>query len=280
MQGIILKRIENEKKSFFSLSGFFLLFCNKNFWEVMAEKHFYEQIEYTNKYLIPFFEKNIPQFYNLKILEVGCAEAGLLNELQKRGIEVHGIEISKERVDIALKKNPNLKIILGDITDKKIITQLDKYDLIIMREVIEHIKDKDSVFENLKKLLKSNGYLFITFPPKYSPFAGHQQIAKSFLKFIPYLHLLPKFILISISKILNEKPDYVDEIKLHFSTGMVINKFEKLCKKYKFNSVEKDLYLFRPIYAFRFKLPTIKLPNIPIIREFITFGYETLLKSK
>lgn len=246
----------------------------------MAEKHFFEQIEYTNKYLIPYFEKHIQNFPKLKILEVGCAEAGLIDVFLKKGIEIDGLEISKERVDIALKKNPNLNIVVGDITDKSILQKFDKYDFIIMREVIEHIHNKYAAFKNLKSLLNTNGLLFISFPPKYSPFAGHQQIAKSFLKVIPYLHLLPKSVLKFISRILQEKPDYVDEIKLHYSTGMAITKFEKLCNQFSFEPVVKDLFLFRPIYAFRFGLPTIKIPNIPIFREVLTFGYETLLISK
>lgn len=246
----------------------------------MAEKHFFEQIEYTNKYLIPYFEKYIPNFNKLKILEVGCAEAGLLDVFNKKGIEIHGLEISQERVNIALSKNPKLKIVVGDITDELILTKLEKYDFIIMREVIEHIHNKEAAFSNLKNLLNPNGYLFISFPPKYSPFAGHQQIAKSFLKMIPYLHLLPKNVLKTIAKSLGEKEDYVDEIKLHYSTGMAINKFEKLCKQFSFEPIIKDLFLFRPIYAFRFGLPTIKLPNIPVVKEAITFGYETLLISK
>lgn len=245
----------------------------------MAEKHFYEQIEYTNKYLIPYFQKFIKNFDQLKVLEVGCAEGGLIHVLSQRGMIAHGLEISQERVDIALKKNPELKIVVGDITDKNSLNHFEKYDLIIMREVIEHIHKKDDAFNNLNNLLNENGYLFISFPPKYSPFAGHQQIAKSFLKMIPYLHLLPRKFLQFISSLLNEKKDYVDEIKLHYSTGMAINSFENLVKKYGFKTIKKDLYLFRPIYAFRFGLPTIKLPDIPILRESISFGYETLLKK-
>lgn len=245
----------------------------------MAEKHFYEQIEYTSKYLLPYFEKNIPNFNSLSILEVGCAEGGLIEVLQNLGINAKGVEISQERVNIALKKNPSLKIVVGDIMDSSLPGLLGEFDFVIMREVIEHIPDKIAAFRNLEKLTKAGGYLFISFPPKYSPFAGHQQIAKSFLKIFPYLHLLPKSFLRYIAKLFKEKPDYVEEIKLHYSTGMIIKIFEKLSSD-KFTPVIKELFLFRPIYAYRFRLPTIHLANIPFLREFLTFGYETLLQKK
>lgn len=252
----------------------------------MAEKHFYEQKEFTRKYLLPYFQKHIPNFLNIKVLEVGCAEGGLLEELQRLEIYAVGIELDEHRAEIAHQKNPNLKIVVGDITDSELIKKISerfdlsvKFDLIIMREVIEHIKNKRAAFENLDKLLSKNGYLFISFPPKYSPFAGHQQIGKSFLKMIPYLHLLPKKILKPIAKVLGEREDYVEEIKHHFSTGCTIKEFESLFQQHNFKVLRKELFLFRPIYNVRYDLTPIRLPNIPLLREFISFGCETLLRK-
>ncbi len=247
---------------------------------VMAEKHFYEQIEFTKKYLLTYFQRYINDFHKLKVLEIGCAEGGLLEVLNEMGMDVTGIEINEERIKIAKLKNPNLKIYFGDITDQKITGLLnDKYDFIIMREVIEHIANKSAAFDNIDKLLKNYGYFFISFPPKYSPFAGHQQIAKSILKIFPYLHLLPYSILKSIAKNLGEKDDYVDEIKLHFSTGQTIKNLELHCALRNFLPIKKDHFLFRPIYSLRFGLPAVKVPPIPGLREIYSFGYETLLKK-
>lgn len=246
----------------------------------MAEKHFYEQKEFTEKYLLPYFQKYIPNFHQLKVLEIGCAEGGLLDILGSIGIDSLGIELSPERIQIALNKNPNLNVIQGDITDENLSAKIGKeFDFIIMREVIEHVKNKYAAFENIDRLLKPGGYIYISFPPKYSPFAGHQQIAKSFLKYLPYIHLFPTSILKKIARQLSENENYVDEIKLHFSTGMVINKFENLCLIKNFIPVKKELFLFRPIYGYRYGIPKIKLPDIPLFREVLTFGYEVLLRK-
>lgn len=246
----------------------------------MAEKHFYEQAEYTKKYLIPYFQKHIPDFHKLSVLEVGCAEGGLLEVFMELGMDVAGIELDPERAAIANQKNAKLNVMVGDIMDAELTKKIGKqFDFVIMREVIEHVPNKYAAFKNLEALTKEEGYLFISFPPKRSPFAGHQQIAKSFLKMVPYLHILPRSILRPLAKQFGEKEDYVDEIKLHFSTGMVIDHFETLFAMNLFKTIKKDLFLFRPIYAYRFGLPTIKLPNIPIIREYISFGCETLLRK-
>jgi len=247
----------------------------------MAEKHFYEQKEFTKNYLLPYFQKNIPNFHKCKVLEVGCAEGGLLETLQDLGIYAVGVELSDERVNIAKEKNPGLNIFVGDVTDPNLPKILnEKFDVVIMREVIEHVPDKKAAFNNLNSLLFDNGYLFISFPPKYSPFAGHQQIAKSFLKIFPYLHLIPKPILKPLADSLGEKDDYVDEIKHHYSTGCSIKEFELQSLFQNFIEVKKDLYLFRPIYNLRFGLPTIKIPEIPLLREFVSLGCECLLKKE
>lgn len=216
----------------------------------------------------------------MRILEIGCAEAGFLAAMRNLGAEVSGIEISSERVAIAHEKNPDMKILVGDVSSPGLTgTVTEKFDFIVMREVIEHIHDKENTFKNLDALLNPGGYLFISFPPKYSPFAGHQQIARSFLKMIPYLHMLPKGALNFLAGRMKESEGYVDEIKLHYSTGMAIGRFESFIRRYKYRIIQKDLFLFRPVYKGRFGLPLIKLPGIPLFKEFCTFGYEIFLKK-
>jgi 2-polyprenyl-3-methyl-5-hydroxy-6-metoxy-1,4-benzoquinol methylase len=247
----------------------------------MPEKHFYEQKQYTKEYLLPYFQKFINDFHKKKILEVGCAEGGLLDTLQSIGIDVYGVELSQNRADLAKSKNESLKVLVGDITNPNLPELLkEKFDVIIMREVIEHVSAKNAAFNNLDKLLNDNGYLFISFPPKRSPFAGHQQIGKSILKIIPYLHLLPTFMLKSLAHFMGENHEYINEIKLHYRTGCTIKEFENQCAYRNLVSIKKDLYLFRPIYAQRFGFPVIKLPNIPLLREYISFGCEALLQKR
>ena len=246
----------------------------------MPEKHYIEQVEYAKTYLIPYFKKHIPDFKNLKILEIGCAEAGTLKLLKEDGHEVTGIELNKSRIETALKNNPDLDIRQGDISSLYIVDELnDTFDLIIMREVIEHIPNKGATFYNISRLLKKGGYLFISFPPKFSPFAGHQQVGKSILRKTPYIHLFPTFLLKILLKVINENKGYLEHLKLHYSTGMSISKFEMLSGKVGLEQVIKDFYLFRPIYKLRFGTKVRKLPNILLLREFITLGYEGLLKK-
>ena len=70
----------------------------------------------------------------------------------------------------------------------------EKHDTIIIRDVIEHIEDKKTALINMFELLKPGGKLYISFPPKYCAYAGHQQTTPSIMGKLPYLHLLPNFL--------------------------------------------------------------------------------------
>jgi len=247
----------------------------------MTEKFYYEQKKYAKEYLIPHLLKYIPDLSRMKVLEVGCAEAGLLAEMKFIGAEVTGLEMNEKRVDVARKLNPGLDVIVGDITDDNICERLDSnYDLIIMREVIEHVPDKEKTFISLYKLLNADGFLFLSFPPKYSPFAGHQQVGSTILRLIPYIHLMPyKFLKFAVN-IFNENKGFAEHLLLHYQRGMSISAFEYLSKKYGFKAIVKECFLFRPIYKLRYGLPIISIPGIPFLREFTSFGYEILLKKK
>lgn len=247
----------------------------------MAEKHFYEQRKFTQSYLIPYLEEKLPDFRKMKILEVGCAEGGFLDVLQEMGLDGTGIELEQSRVETALAKNPTLKIIAGDITDPGILEKVvPQYDLIVMRDVIEHIPDRGATFENLTRLLGDNGYLYITFPPRFSAFAGHQQNYRSALRFVPYLHLFPAFIIRTFGKLLKENTKTTEQVILNYRVGLTIRNFENHYRRFDFIPLEKKLFLSRPIYKIRFGVKTMGFPNIPLLREVLAFGCEYLLQRQ
>lgn len=246
----------------------------------MAEKHLIEQKKHTISYLIPYFENLIPDLAEKKILEIGCAEGGFLDVFDEYGYNVSGIELSPNRAQIAKKNNPNLKIIVGDITDENIVNQIDSsFDLIVLRDVIEHIPNRKKMFENIDKLLKNYGYLYITFPPKYSSFSGHQQNGASLIKYIPYIQFLPNWFIRLCGRFFKERQNLISAVILNFKNGLTIKEFKKYLKMYNLTPIKKDLFIIRPIYKTRYNLNPLKIPHIPILNEFLTFGCEYLLKK-
>lgn len=244
----------------------------------MPEKHFFEQRKHAEAYLIPFLERNCPNFRKLHILDVGCAEAGFLDALHAEHIPGMGLELETERIAVSKSFNPELDILEGDITDPDIVSRIKRtFDLIVIRDVIEHIPNKDRVFEHLNALLNADGFIYLTFPPRFSPFGGHQQNGRSLLRAIPYLHLLPPPLIRALGKATGEHPHILDLIITQGRIGLSIRRFEELATKHGFQIYRKGLFLFRPVFRVRYGLPTQKMPDIPVLREFFALGCECLL---
>ena len=246
----------------------------------MAEKHLIEQKLHTKNYLIPYFRSQFPEFDQMNILEVGCAEGGFVEALNDESIHISGIELVEGRVKIANETNPELDITVGDITDTKLVDRFaEKFDLVVIRDVIEHVPDKEAAFQNLNKLLKPNGFLYITFPPRFSAFAGHQQTGKSILRVVPFLHFLPRFILRFLGNRFNERKSTIEHILENYDIGISVRRFINLFKANEFIPVVKGYFLLRPIFKTRFGSKIWRFPNVLFFREF-ALGCEYLLKKK
>lgn len=249
----------------------------------MAEKHFEEQRKHTIHYLLPYFRRNIPEdIQSFRILEVGCAEAGFLDVLCEQSIDAVGLELEAHRVEIAKIKNPELNIVIGDISDPEIPARLGPgYDLIVMRDVIEHVPDRLTTLQNLAALLKPGGYLYITFPPRFSPFAGHQQHGRTWLGKIPYLQFVPAPALRVLGRIFREDKQVVETTIKNWRIGLSIARFQKRVKEIGFQSIRSDWFVIRPAFQTRYGLKPRRIPPIALLGEFLCTGYESLLqKSK
>ena len=195
----------------------------------MSEKHFHEQVHFSRSYLVPFLQKQIADFERQRVLEVGCAEAGFLHVLAERGMEVVGVELSPDRVRLAKALSPQLDVRVGDVTDRHLAeTMQQTFDLIVIREVIEHVADRDALFANLRALSADEGRVYITFPPRFSAFAGHQQMGRSLLRRLPYVHLWPDWLVRTAGRLFQEHDYLIEEVLHTYRIGLRVHGFEKL----------------------------------------------------
>lgn len=248
------------------------------------DKQTYIKYQHDNavQYVIPFIERKLKLKEGMEVMEIGCAEGGVLKAFIERGCKGTGVELMPARYEMA-------KQLLADEIEKgkaeiihKNIYDLDadsgyqaRYDLIILKDVIEHIHDQDKVLAYLRLFLKKGGHIFFGFPPWQMPFGGHQQIAKSkILSRLPYYHLLPMSLYKGILKSLGEKERTVEDLAEIKETGISIERFEKLIKKNAYTIQEKEFYLINPIYKYKFNLSAKRqypwLSAIPYFRNFLT----------
>jgi len=251
----------------------------------MQERHqnkfqyFNEQALTTKKFVIPYLEELIVLSSETSVLEIGCGEAGNLKPFLDLGCKGTGIDISCSRIDLAkqyykaYKNKHNLTLICKDIY--QVNPEGKKYDIIIMRDVIEHIPNQEKFMGFVKEFLKDNGKFFLAFPPWQNPFGGHQQISQNkLLSKLPYVHLFPVSVYKFILKTFGEEEATIKGLLEIKETGISIERFERILKKEKYKILKKTFYLVNPNYETKFGLKPrhqIKfISSMPWIRNFFT----------
>ena len=242
-----------------------------------------EQIFTTQKYIVPFIQEIKPIDNTLHVLEIGCGEAGNLKPFLDLGCKCVGVDFSSPKIE---KGNAyyashlfsgNIRLISEDIYKTNEFDH--QFDIVVIRDVIEHIHDQDKFLSMLKNLVAPNAVVFFAFPPWQNPFGGHQQICVSkFLSLLPYFHLLPVVLYKAILKMFGETDGKIAALLEIKETGISLERFERLLTKNKYRVLKKTLYFINPNYEVKFGLKPRILPQIlgeiPYFRNFVsTCGY-------
>lgn len=245
-------------------------------------KFYKEQYWYAKEFLTKYLP--VKKYKGLNILEVGSAEGGALKYFYEQGANCYGVEISKGRNDFAIEyvNQKEIKFLEGDICNNTFVKELPQMDLILIRDVIEHIPDKLTALKNLNKLLKGNGLVFLSYPPKYSPYAGHQQNVKKKIGSLPFIHLLPKSIYTIFLKAAKLTKEKIAELLQTRRDMISIKKIENLFDKAGLEIEQKDYYFIRPCFEKRFgwKPKKTVFNSLPLIKETFTLGALYQLKRK
>ncbi len=244
------------------------------------EQYYKEQGITTSKYLIPYVEKHMPINPDSRILEVGCGFGGNLAPFMDRGCEVVGIDLGEHLIKLGKEflakyyPSTNAQLVCSDIYDTDAET-FGTFDLIFMKDVIEHIPNQEKFLAFVKQFLKPNGHIFFAFPPWRMPFGGHQQVMNhKIASKIPYTHLLPNPLYKGFMKAFGESQVKIDNLMFIKETGISINRFEGIMQKEGYICDQRDLYLINPNYEVKFGLQPRKLntlvAGLPHFRDFAT----------
>ena len=122
------------------------------------------RIEYITENIIKYYklEKSKSTFLEgLNILDIGCG-GGLISEPMARlGANVTGIDASEKNIKIAKlhsKKN-DLKINYICSSPEK-LNDIEKFDIILNLEVVEHVDNLPIYIKSCNRLLKKKGLMF------------------------------------------------------------------------------------------------------------------------
>jgi len=99
---------------------------------------------------------------NIKILDIGCGGGLLCEPLSRLGATVTGIDASEKNIEIAKlhAKEMGLKINYENSAPEK-LKSMEKFDVVLNMEVIEHVSNIELFIENCSKLTEKNGIMFV-----------------------------------------------------------------------------------------------------------------------
>lgn len=242
-------------------------------------RYFDIQVANAEQHLLPFIRAVFPIQPGMRVMEIGCGEGGVLKAFINAGCTGVGIDLDESRLvnardwlkeDIAAGK---AKFVSKNVYDIDVERDLEgAFDIIVLKDVIEHIYDQPKLIGWMKSFLRPGGVIFFGFPPWQMPFGGHQQICRNkLLGKLPWYHLLPRFMYRAMLKAGRENVQEMMEIR---DTGISIERFERIVKQQGYRVVNKLHYLINPIYEWKFGWkPKQQFPfisKIPVLRNFVT----------
>lgn len=241
-----------------------------------------QQVDNSANYVLPFIEATKPLHNGTRVLEIGTGEGGVLVPFAQRGCFCVGVDLDQVRIDIANNymakeiAEGKMEFMYKNVYDDDFLQRFKNFfDIIILKDTIEHIPEQEKFIPYLKNLVKTDGQIFFGFPPWYMPFGGHQQLADSKLASkLPYYHILPKPLFIAVLKMMGENKRVIDLLTDIHDTKITIERFERIVRKSGFKVKNKQHYLFNPIYKYKFGVEARKqwrpITYIPYLRDFLT----------
>lgn len=242
---------------------------------------FDQQVENSREYVLPFIEMTKTIQPGTRVFEMGCGEGGVLLPFAERGCICLGVDLNEERIDLAneyLQKEVaegKIEFLYKNVYDEDFLKRYKgSFDIMILKDVIEHLYDQEKFVPYLKQFLKKDGQIFFGFPPWYMPFGGHQQVCEKKIGMMPWYHILPKPVYKGVLKMIGESEGNIRELLEVWDTQITIERFEKIMRSSDLKILRKQAYLINPIYKYKFGLNARKqwwpITKIPFFRNFVT----------
>ena len=115
-------------------------------------------IKYLKSKKVPLSQK--------RLLDLGCGLGGYPIAFQEEGAQVVGVDLERGRI-------PGFH---GKVTADALTVPFSEgsFDLVICASLIEHVSQPEVLIQEALRVLRPGGFLFLSYPPFYSPVGGHQ----------------------------------------------------------------------------------------------------------
>jgi SAM-dependent methyltransferase len=253
-----------------------------------TELYFDQQRKNALASILPFVEPHVDLAPGTRVLEIGCGAGGVLKAFAERGARVTGVDLHAPSIEYAVERftaeaaGDDWRFETRDIYDVDAAGLDGPFELIVMKDTIEHIHDQRRLLARLDEFLAPGGRVFFAFPPWQMPFGGHQQICEHrALMRLPYIHLLPRRAYAALLRRCGESDETIAALLEIKETGISIERFERIAGETGHRIADRRLYLINPMYQYRYGLAAREqvapLAAMPVLRDFLTTSAYYLL---
>lgn len=126
-------------------------------WKEDANLH---SLYYFNKPRFEFFDNFVPNWQNVKALDIGCGGGFSCEFMANRGAIVSGIDQSLNSLQIAQEhaQKSGIKIDYKHGFAENLPYDDNLFDIVTCVDVLEHVADLNKVISEIERVLKPNGF--------------------------------------------------------------------------------------------------------------------------
>jgi SAM-dependent methyltransferase len=249
--------------------------------------YFDYQYSIARDVLIPWLDPHL-SLAGLAVGDFGCHQGGILQGLREIADVGSGIGFDVDEASIRRSPfEPDCRFHLVPRDILEVDAACHSFDLILLRDVIEHTPNPAAILAKARRCLRNGGHIFVSFPPYYSPFGGHQHEAINAIRFVPFAHYLPDVLFYSLTRFRDTSymsaESTLADVRSVRQTRLTLSKAERAFERAGLRIEAQERFLFRPEFHIRYGLASWHMPlvhRVPIVREIVTFGAYYLLTSK
>ncbi|MEO0133013.1 MAG: class I SAM-dependent methyltransferase [candidate division WOR-3 bacterium] len=217
--------------------------------------------------LVEYLRKNNIDLRNKIILDVGSGFGGYAYSLHNAGAKVFSLDLE------SFLHYKNIYHVIGNALN--LPYKREFFDLIVCSSLVEHVKRPQLLIRELSRVLSIHGFLYISYPPFFSPLGGHH--------FSPF-HLFGEKVAISLTKFLRKKYFNIEWIK---EKGIVKNpnSISELFENWGLYPITikdmKKIISMTDLYIIDMSTRwfPINTSKIPVINEYITWHVQFLMRK-